>query len=57
MKNNDLRVGERVEDLLVIGAGVSLIIPNRAEFAFCIENADERARGPDVLGVPDMVDG
>jgi len=57
MENGELCVGERIEDALVVGTGVSLIIRNGAEFAFCIENADERAGGADTLGVPDMVDG
>ena len=55
MENSELCVGECVEDALVIRPGVSLIIRNRAELAFCIEDADERAGGSDVLDMPDVV--
>ena len=38
MKNGQLGVGERIEDAFVVGPGIPLVLLDRAELAFSIEN-------------------
>jgi len=56
MQHGQLRVGERIENPLVIGTSVFLIGLDLAKLALCIENAYERSGSSNLLAVPDVID-
>ena len=57
VKNGKLRVGEGVEDAFVVGARELLVVGDRAELAFRIEDAHEGTGRADFLALPDVVEG
>src|SRR5580704_19051737 len=56
MQHGQLCVGERVENALVVGACVFLVVLDGTKFALGVEDADKRAGCSDFLGVVNVVD-